>query len=186
HHNSKKYNFSVSFRLGWTQQIKFIFFIPVVMMGFDPFVFFICHQIAVLYQFWIHTEYIKKLHPVIEYIFTTPSHHRVHHACDEHYLDKNYGSTFIIWDRIFGTFMPEGAKPTYGTSKQFDSYKPVFLVFHEWIDIFRDLKKAESLKEAFLILFDNPGADIIKNRDLNKVKSSIEPKIASTLDPAPD
>ncbi|MDF2158539.1 sterol desaturase family protein [Algoriphagus sp. CAU 1675] len=164
HHNSSKYNLSVSFRLGWTQHIKIVFFIPVMFMGFDPFVFFICHQIAVLYQFWIHTEYITKLHPVIEYIFTTPSHHRVHHASDEHYLDKNYGSTFIIWDRMFGTFMPEAERPTYGITKPVTSYNPIYLVFHEWRDIFRDLRKAESLKEGWLILFDKPGAEIIANR----------------------
>lgn len=165
HHNSKKYNFSVSFRLGWTQHIKIIFFVPVMLMGFDPFVFFICHQIAVLYQFWIHTEYIDKLPAPIEFFFTTPSHHRVHHASDAHYLDKNYGSTFIIWDRLFGTFMPEKERPTYGITKNVDSYNPIYLVFHEWIDIFKDLKKAESFSEAYQILFSKPGAEIIKNKE---------------------
>ncbi len=164
HHNSSKYNLSVSFRLGWTQHIKIIFFIPVMLMGFDPFVFFICHQIAVLYQFWIHTEYIKKLHPAVEFFFTTPSHHRVHHASDAHYLDKNYGSTFIIWDRIFGTFMPEAERPTYGITKPVKSYNPIYLNFHEWIDIVKDLGKAKSLKEAWRILFDKPGAEVIANR----------------------
>ncbi|NVK49156.1 MAG: sterol desaturase family protein [Cyclobacteriaceae bacterium] len=164
HHNSSKYNLSVSFRLGWTQHIKIVFFIPVMLMGFDPFVFFICHQIAVLYQFWIHTEYITKLHPVVEYIFTTPSHHRVHHASDEHYLDKNYGSTFIIWDRMFGTFMEEKERPIYGITKPVTSYNPIYLVFHEWRDIFRDIRKAQNLKEIWLILFDKPGAEIIKKR----------------------
>lgn len=176
HHNSRKYNFSVSFRLGWTQHIKFIFFIPVVMLGFDPFVFFICHQIAVLYQFWIHTEYIKKLPAPIEYLFTTPSHHRVHHGSDEHYLDKNYGSTLIIWDRMFGTFMPEGQRPTYGITKNIYSYNPITLVFHEWVDIVKDLGKAESFKEAYHILFDKPGAEIIKNRELAKEKLRNEQK----------
>jgi sterol desaturase/sphingolipid hydroxylase (fatty acid hydroxylase superfamily) len=75
HHNSEKYNLSVAFRLGWTQHIKFIFFIPGILMGFDPVIFFICHQIEVLYQFWIHTEYIRKLPAPIEYLFVTPSHH---------------------------------------------------------------------------------------------------------------
>jgi sterol desaturase/sphingolipid hydroxylase (fatty acid hydroxylase superfamily) len=168
HHNSKKYNFSVSFRLSWTQHIKFIFFVPVVMMGFDPFVFFICHQIAVLYQFWIHTEYIKKLPAPIEYIFTTPSHHRVHHASDEHYLDKNYGSTLIIWDRMFGTFMPEGERPTYGITKEINTYNPVYLVFHEFVDIWKDLRQAESFKEGWQILFGKPGDEVIKNRELRK------------------
>jgi sterol desaturase/sphingolipid hydroxylase (fatty acid hydroxylase superfamily) len=114
HHNSEKYNFSVSFRLSWTQHIKIVFFIPVALVGFDPVTFFICHQIEVLYQFWIHTEYIKKLPKLIEFIFTTPSHHRVHHARNAQYLDKNYGSTFIIWDRMFGSFQPEEDTPEYG------------------------------------------------------------------------
>ncbi len=171
HHNSKKYNLSVSFRLGWTQHIKIVFFIPVMLMGFDPFVFFICHQIAVLYQFWIHTEYITKLPRPIEYFFTTPSHHRVHHASDEHYLDKNYGSTFIIWDRMFGTFMPEAERPTYGITKPVTSYNPVYLVFHEWNDIVRDLLQAKSFREARLILFGRPSAEVIKNR---KIKEALE------------
>ncbi|MDN3202544.1 sterol desaturase family protein [Algoriphagus sediminis] len=171
HHNSKKYNLSVSFRLGWTQHIKIVFFIPVMLMGFDPFVFFICHQIAVLYQFWIHTEYIKKLPRPIEFFFTTPSHHRVHHASDEHYLDKNYGSTFIIWDRMFGTFMPEAERPTYGITKPVTSYNPVYLVFHEWNDIVKDLWQAKSWKEARIILFGKPSAEVIKNR---KIKEALE------------
>ncbi len=174
HHNSGKYNLSVSFRLGWTQHIKIIFFIPVMLMGFDPFVFFICHQIAVLYQFWIHTEYITKLHPVIEYIFTTPSHHRVHHGSDEVYLDKNYGSTFIIWDRMFGTFMPEGARPTYGITKPVTSYNPIYLNFHEWSDIVKDLRQAKSFNEGWRILFDKPGAEVIATRqkaEAEKVKA---------------
>ncbi|WP_215222925.1 sterol desaturase family protein [Echinicola shivajiensis] len=187
HHNSNKYNFSVSFRLSWTQHIKFIFFIPVVMIGFDPFVFFICHQIAVLYQFWIHTEYIHKLPAPIEYIFTTPSHHRVHHASDEHYLDKNYGSTFIIWDRIFGTFMPEAERPNYGITKPVTSYNPVYLVFHEWYDIVKDLKQAENSKEAYKILFGKPGDEVIKNREIRrqKLKEAKKEIAGSKISPAP-
>jgi sterol desaturase/sphingolipid hydroxylase (fatty acid hydroxylase superfamily) len=165
HHNSSKYNLSVSFRLGWTQHIKIIFFVPVMLLGFDPFVFFICHQIAVLYQFWIHTEYITKLPRAIEYIFTTPSHHRVHHASDAHYLDKNYGSTFIIWDRMFGTFMPEKDRPTYGITKPVKSYNPIYLNFHEWSDILSDLKQAESFKEGWQIVFGKPGAAVIQQRE---------------------
>jgi sterol desaturase/sphingolipid hydroxylase (fatty acid hydroxylase superfamily) len=174
HHNSKKYNFSVSFRLGWTQHIKFIFFIPAILVGFDPFVFFICHQTGVLYQFWIHTEYIKKLPAPIEYIFVTPSHHRVHHASDVHYLDKNYGATFIVWDRMFGTFMEERERPTYGITKNIDSYNPITLNFHEWVDMFKDVAKAESLKEAYAIMFGRPGAEIIKNRDLAREKARMD------------
>lgn len=156
HHNSEHYNWSVAFRLGWTQHIKLVFFIPVVMMGFHPVVFFICHQIEVLYQFWIHTEYIRKLPRPIEYIFTTPSHHRVHHATNEHYMDKNYGSTFIIWDRMFGTFEPEGEQANYGITEPVGTYNPITLNFHEWVDIVKDVKNSESLKEAYDMIFARP------------------------------
>ncbi|NNC85429.1 MAG: sterol desaturase family protein [Bacteroidia bacterium] len=156
HHNSEKYNWSVSFRLGWTQHIKIIFFVPVALMGFHPVTFFICHQIEVLYQFWIHTEYIRKLPRPIEYIFTTPSHHRVHHARNKKYLDKNYGSTFIIWDRIFGTFQPEEEQADYGITKPVNSYNPITLNFHEWVDIVKDIRKSRSLSEAWAMLFTSP------------------------------
>lgn len=157
HHSSKKYNLSVSFRLGWTQYIKIIFFIPVMLVGFHPIIFFICHQIEVLYQFWIHTEYIKKLPKPIEFFFTTPSHHRVHHATNPQYIDKNYGSTFIIWDRIFGTFEPEVEKPIYGITKEVKQpYNPIYLVFHEWMDIFRDARKVKGFKLKYRAIFGRP------------------------------
>ena len=156
HHSSENYNFAVSFRLSWVQHIKVIFFLPVAMMGFDPFVFFVCHQIEVLYQFWIHTELINRFPKPIEYIFTTPSHHRVHHATNAKYIDKNYGSTFIIWDRIFGTFQPEEEKAIYGITKPVNSYNPVYLVFHEWMDIFRDFGKAKTWKAKWHTLWGHP------------------------------
>lgn len=156
HHSSEKYNWSVSFRLGWTQHIKLIFFIPVALAGFHPVIFFVCHQIAVLYQFWIHTEYIRKLPKPIEFIFTTPSHHRVHHARNDKYLDKNYGSTFIIWDRLFGTFQGEEEAADYGITKPIKSYNPVYLVFHEWMDIVKDIKNSKTLKEAYAMTFVRP------------------------------
>jgi sterol desaturase/sphingolipid hydroxylase (fatty acid hydroxylase superfamily) len=167
HHNSEKYNWSVSFRLGWTQHIKIVFFIPVALAGFDPVVFFICHQIEVLYQFWIHTEYIKKLPAPIEYIFTTPSHHRVHHSSNEKYLDKNYGSTLIIWDRIFGTFQPEleDEKPVYGLTKQVNSNNPITLNFHEWLDIGKDIFNSKiPFKTRMWLLFGRP-SEIAKYKE---------------------
>src|SRR5690606_16026458 len=169
HHNSEKYNWSVSFRLGWTQNIKIIFFIPVPLVGFDPVTFLICHQIAVLYQFWIHTEYIRKLPRFIEFFFTTPSHHRVHHASNDRYLDRNYGSTFIIWDRMFGTFQPEDEKPKYGITKPVKSYNPIYLNFHEWAELLRDIRKSKSLREAYAVTFCSPSK-------LERVRKSFETK----------
>lgn len=156
HHSSEHYNLSVSFRLSWTQNLKIIFFLPVVLIGFHPLVFFICHQSLVLYQFWIHTELIRKLPAPIEYIFTTPSHHRVHHSVNEKYIDKNYGSTLIIWDRMFGTFEPEVEQARYGITKPVDSYNPFFLVFHEWVEVGKDIRRAKSIKEGWIILFGSP------------------------------
>ncbi len=156
HHNSEKYNWSVSFRLGWTQHIKIIFFIPVALMGFDPITFFICHQIEVLYQFWIHTEYIKKLPKPIEYFFVTPSHHRVHHSTNPRYIDKNFGSTFIFWDRLFGTFKAEDEQAVYGITTPVNSYNPITLNFHEWKAMLVDVFKSKSFKEAYLMLFTSP------------------------------
>jgi sterol desaturase/sphingolipid hydroxylase (fatty acid hydroxylase superfamily) len=156
HHNSEKYNLSVAFRLSWTQHIKFIFFVPVVLIGFDPVLFFICHQIEVLYQFWVHTEYIRKLPAPIEYIFVTPSHHRVHHSTNDKYLDKNFGSTLIIWDRIFGTFQAEEEQTVYGITTPINSYNPITLNFHEWKDIVLDVINSRSLKEAYAMLFTSP------------------------------
>jgi sterol desaturase/sphingolipid hydroxylase (fatty acid hydroxylase superfamily) len=158
HHSSEKMNFSVSFRTGWTQHIKFIFLLPVPFLGFDPFTFFVCHQLAVLSQFWVHTELVRKLPAPIEYIFVTPSHHRVHHGSNPKYIDKNYGSTFILWDRLFGTFQEEEERPVYGLTKPVNSFNPIYLVFHEWVDIWKDLRHATSFREAWDILFKPPGA----------------------------
>jgi sterol desaturase/sphingolipid hydroxylase (fatty acid hydroxylase superfamily) len=169
HHNSEKYNLSVSFRLGWTQHIKIIFFVPVALMGFEPIMFFICHQIAVLYQYWIHTEYIRKLPRVIEYFFTTPSHHRVHHGRNEHYLDKNYGSTLIIWDRMFNSFEPEGVQADYGITNPINSYNPVKLNFHEWVDIVKDVRKSRSFKEAWAMIFTSPSKLDKAREKFNKI-----------------
>ena len=164
HHSSEQYNFTVSFRLSWTQHIKVIFFVPAALLGFDPFVFFICMQIGVLYQFWIHTELIDRMWAPIEFLFVTPSHHRVHHGSEEKYLDKNYGSTLIIWDRIFGTFCPEQERPNYGILHPVNSYNPVTLVFHEHVDILRDMAKYRHPKAWWRILFGGPGMSLDKEK----------------------
>lgn len=180
HHSSVHYNFSVSFRLSWTQNLKIIFFLPVILMGFHPLVFLIVHQIEVLYQFWIHTELIKKLPKPIEYIFTTPSHHRVHHSINEKYMDKNFGSTLIIWDRLFKTFQVEEEQPIYGITKPVNSYNPVYLVFHEWVDVFKDLGRAKSPKMAWQILFGSPVGKYVE--DFKGEKKVINKNIKSNLE----
>ncbi|WP_242121676.1 sterol desaturase family protein [Aestuariivivens sediminicola] len=156
HHSSTYYNFSTSFRLSWVQHLKLVFFLPIFMLSFDPMVFIIIHQLEILYQFWIHTELIGKLPKLIEYIFVTPSHHRVHHAVNDNYIDKNYGSTLIIWDRIFGTFQEEKEQAIYGITNPVNSFNPVYLVFHAWGDLLMDIKKRPNM--IWKILFESPTA----------------------------
>ena len=157
HHSGEHYNLTVSFRLSWVQHLKLIFFLPVALIGFHPVVFFVVNQIAVLFQFWVHTEYIRKLHPAIEYIFATPSNHRVHHGSQEKYINKNYGATFIIWDRIFGTYQEEEEQVVYGITTNIENKaNPIVINFHEYVDMWKDIKGAKGLKRKLFFLFGDP------------------------------
>jgi sterol desaturase/sphingolipid hydroxylase (fatty acid hydroxylase superfamily) len=158
HHSSEYFNLTVSFRLCWVDQVKIIFFLPVIVLGFDPIHFFIAHQVAVLYQFWQHTETIKELPAWVEWFFVTPSSHRVHHGKNECFIDKNYGSTFIIWDRLFGTYAALSERPVYGITEPVNSYNPAYLVFHEYIDIIKDVYAAKTWKDKWTAVFGRPGA----------------------------
>lgn len=157
HHSGEHYNLAVSFRLSWIQHLKLFFFLPTTLFGFHPVVFFVTNQIAVLFQFWVHTEYIRKLPRWIEYIFATPSNHRVHHGTNPQYIDKNYGATFIFWDRIFGTFEPEVEQAVYGLTTNIDNKaNPVHVNFHELIDIWRDVMQAKGFKQKWFYAFGPP------------------------------
>lgn len=157
HHSGNKYNLAVSFRLSWIQQFKILFFLPIAFLGFHPLIFFVANQMAVLFQFWVHTEYVPKLHPWIEYIIATPSNHRVHHGSQYKYLDKNYGASFIIWDRMFGTYQPEEEKAIYGLTTPIPySANPIYLNFHEVRDIYQDVKKAKGFRQKMFFIFGSP------------------------------
>ncbi|HYG04167.1 MAG TPA: sterol desaturase family protein [Chryseosolibacter sp.] len=173
HHSGEHYNLTVSFRLSWIQYFKIAFFFPVAFFGFHPVILFVTNQIAVLFQFWVHTEYIRRLHPAIEYIFATPSNHRVHHGCQEKYLNKNYGATFIIWDRMFGTYQKEEEQAVYGiTSNIPHKANPLYINFHELMDIIRDVRTATSWKERFFFVCGDPA-------DISKYKKSREATTAA-------
>jgi sterol desaturase/sphingolipid hydroxylase (fatty acid hydroxylase superfamily) len=172
HHSAEHYNLTVSFRLSWVQNLKIIFFLPVALMGFHPIIFFVVNQIAVLFQFWVHTEYIPKLHPLIEYVFATPSNHRVHHGSQEKYINKNYGATFIFWDRLFGTYQKEDEQAVYGLTHQLeDKSNPFYVNFHEYIDIWKDLKGAKGLRRKIFYLFGDP-IDIAREKASNNKEQS--------------
>jgi sterol desaturase/sphingolipid hydroxylase (fatty acid hydroxylase superfamily) len=146
HHSSQHYNLSTALRQSWTSffALSFIFRIPLALVGFHPAMILFCGAINLIYQFWIHTEAIGRLPRWFEYVMNTPSHHRVHHATNPRYLDANYAGTFIIWDRMFGTFTEEveSERIRYGIVKQLGSFNLIWAVFHEWIGIARDLWSA--------------------------------------------
>jgi len=167
HHTAEHYNLTVSFRLSWVQHFKIIFFLPVALMGFHPVVFFIVNQIGVLFQFWQHTEYIRRLHPIIEKVIVTPSNHRVHHGSDEKYLDKNFGVIFLFWDKLFKTYQPEEEKPTYGITTKIDpSLNPLYLNFHEYKDIISDVRTTKGLRNKLFLLFGSPAKIARYKKDL--------------------
>ena len=113
--------------------------------------------ISLIYQFWIHTERVKKLPAPIEYVFNTPSHHRVHHGANEVYLDRNYGGILIIWDRMFGTYEPEGERVRYGLTKNINTYNPVRVATHEFAAIWHDVRRASGWRERWGYVVNGPG-----------------------------
>ena len=139
HHSSQKYNLSTALRQTWSGSfISFIFWLPLPLMGFHPAMLLAQMSISLIYQYWIHTELIKKMPKWFEAIFNTPSHHRVHHATNPQYLDRNHAGILIIWDRLFGTFEPEIEKPVYGLVKNIKTYNPIKIAFIEWVNMFND------------------------------------------------
>jgi sterol desaturase/sphingolipid hydroxylase (fatty acid hydroxylase superfamily) len=139
---------------------KYLYFIPLVLLNFRPVDVVFMYSATQIYGILVHTQSVKKLPDWIEFFFVTPSHHRVHHASNIPYLDKNMGMVFIIWDRIFGTFQQETPDevPHYGITKPIEKpFHPVHIVTHEWKEIGKDLKRSKSFKDKFNYLFRSPG-----------------------------
>ena len=161
HHSSPEYNLSTGFRSSVFMPVyKYLYFIPLVLLNFRPADVIFMYSITQIYGILVHTQAVKKLPRWIEYFFVTPSHHRVHHASNIPYLDKNMGMTFIIWDRIFGTFKEEmdDERPHYGITKPIEKpFHPIHIVTHEWVEIGKDLKKSKLLKDKLSYLFRPPG-----------------------------
>jgi len=140
HHSSQKYNLSTALRQTWSGGfLAFVFWLPLPLLGFHPVMILAQMAISLIYQYWIHTELIKKMPHWFEVIFNTPSHHRVHHATNPQYLDRNHAGIFIFWDKWFGSFEPEVEKPKYGLVKNISSFNPLYVAFHEWITMFKDV-----------------------------------------------
>ncbi len=137
HHQSEDYNLSVALRQSWIQGwFSWIFYLPLALIGFEPEVFFPVVAFNTLYQFWIHTTTIKTMGP-LEWIFNTPSHHRVHHGSNPKYIDRNHAGSLIIWDRMFGTFQKEEEEVVYGITSPLNSWSPVWANLHYWKDLWQ-------------------------------------------------
>lgn len=160
HHSSNQYNLSVAVRQSWFGGVAhWIFYLPAALMGFPLWAFATVHGLNLIYQFWIHTKLIDKLPRFFEYIFNTPSHHRVHHGVNNPYLDKNYGGIFIFWDRLFGTFTPETETVRYGIIKPIHSRNWLWINSHAWFEMWDAMKTKKTLFGKLRCVFGAPAME---------------------------
>jgi sterol desaturase/sphingolipid hydroxylase (fatty acid hydroxylase superfamily) len=160
HHSSQTMNLATALRQSWGEQLyKFFWWLWLPLLGFHPLMMMMMMSISLIYQYWVHTELIKKLPRWFEFLFNTPSHHRVHHASNVRYLDQNHAGILIIWDRLFGTFVEEDEKekPVYGITKNIHTYNLFKIASHEYIDIWRDVQRAPGLVNKLKYIFMPPG-----------------------------
>jgi len=171
HHSSNQYNLSVAVRQSWFSGIAhWIFYLPAAFLGFPLWSFVVMHGLNLIYQFWIHTKTIKKMPAWFEYIFNTPSHHRVHHGVNNPYLDKNYGGIFIVFDRWFGSFTEESETVRYGIIKPISSYNWLWINTHSWFETFEAMRAKKTFYGKLRCLFGTPAMDF-------EEKVLLDPKI---------
>lgn len=159
HHSSQHYHLATAVRQSWTQPyLMWIFWLPLPVLGFSPELILLQQGISLIYQFFIHTQEVSTLGP-LEWVMNTPSHHRVHHAVNVRYLDKNHAGIFIIWDRLFGSFVAESKDEpvVYGITKNIDTFNPFRIAFHEWIALVRDVRRAPRWADKLRYVFAPPG-----------------------------
>ena len=151
------YNLSTALRQTWTGEYTVLFFLPVALLGVPVEIVLASWSINLLYQFWIHTEAIDRLWAPLELVLNTPSHHRVHHGSQAQYLDRNYGGVLIVWDRLFGTFEPEGERVVYGLTKNIETFNPLRVATHEYVALWRDVRTAATWRERLAHVTHGPG-----------------------------
>ena len=174
HHSSREMNIVVGIRFGPFEGFaSALLHFPLVLIGFPPVLVFFGIIIVLAYQAWIHTELIGKLGP-LDGVLNTPANHRVHHGCDDKYIDKNYGGILIIWDRLFGSYQAEEETPRYGLKRDYDSVNPLSVWISEWPGLFADLKKSKSFGESWMYIFGKPGWQPKSNLAKSKVPKSME------------
>jgi sterol desaturase/sphingolipid hydroxylase (fatty acid hydroxylase superfamily) len=167
HHSSQHYNLGTALRQTWTGEVAgtWLLWVPLMALGFPPWMVAIEKGISLVYQYWVHTEAIRRLPRWFEAVFNTPSHHRVHHARNPRYLDRNYAGILIVWDRLFGTFQPElDEEPCrYGLVHNLGTFNVLRVAFHEWVGIARDIVREP--RHALGWLFGPPGWSPDGSRD---------------------
>jgi len=157
HHSSERYNLSTALRQPVAEGVTLTVPFGVLgLLGVRPALIEHARGINLIYQFWIHTETIRRLGR-LEKVLNTPSHHRVHHGSNRQYLDRNHGSILILWDRLFGTFEEEDERVVYGLTRNIDTYNPLRIASHEWRDIARDVADADTWSDRFSFLLRGPG-----------------------------
>jgi sterol desaturase/sphingolipid hydroxylase (fatty acid hydroxylase superfamily) len=157
HHQSEEYNLTVALRQGALQPaLSWVFYLPLAVLGFPPAMFLAVSSFNTLYQFWIHTRLIGRLGP-LEWVLNTPSHHRVHHARNPRYIDRNHGGTLIVWDRLFGTFAGEREQPVYGVTRPLASWNPLWANLRHWAEMWDVARRAEHPLDRVRVLWKRPG-----------------------------
>ncbi len=167
HHSTQEMNLSVAFRGNAFQRIfEYMYFLPMALIGIPWPMFFLSHRILKVYQFFVHTRFVGKL-GFLEEFMVTPSNHRVHHGTQNLYLDKNHGGIFIIWDRMFGSFVEETEEPLYGLTKPVNTFNPITANIHVYVDLIKNVRAARSFSDRMKILFKEPGwkPDYLKTED---------------------
>jgi sterol desaturase/sphingolipid hydroxylase (fatty acid hydroxylase superfamily) len=157
HHNSLRFNLTTAVRQKWNPWFELLFWVPLPLLGIPPWLIFSAFSVNLIFQFFVHTERVGRLPRAVEFVFNTPSHHRVHHASDRDYLDRNYGGILIVWDRLFGTYAAETHRPTYGLTTNIEGFNPFRLQYAEYAAIVRDLRRARGLRARAGYLLGPPG-----------------------------
>lgn len=160
HHSSQTLNLATALRQSWAEQLyKYIWWLWLPLVGFPPLMILMMMSISLIYQYWPHTELIRRMPRWFEFIFNTPSHHRVHHASNIRYLDQNHGGILIIWDRLFGTFQEEKDedKPKYGITTNINTFNLFRIASHEFVALWADVKRAPKWSDKLKYMLMPPG-----------------------------
>jgi sterol desaturase/sphingolipid hydroxylase (fatty acid hydroxylase superfamily) len=157
HHSSEEYNLTVALRqavlTSWT---TLPFYLPLALVGVPPIVYATMVSFSTLYQFWIHTRLVGRIRGPLHYLINLPEHHRIHHAVNPQYLDKNYGAILIIWDRLFGTFREEDEAPVYGLTKPISSWNPFWVQLHYWVEMARMMRATPRWRDKLRVPWKGP------------------------------